>query len=64
MKRMISAGLVAASTLLAAKAVAVQIGDRAPDFTVPSTMGEIALSRVVEEKPVVLALYFADFTSG
>ena len=64
MKQIISAGLVAASTLLAAKAIAVQVGDRAPDFTAPSTMGEITLSRVVEQKPVVLALYFADFTSG
>lgn len=52
------------SLLLAAPAAALQIGDPAPDFTAPSTMGEMTLSRLLEKGPVVLAFYFADFTSG
>jgi peroxiredoxin len=64
MKRTIRAGVVIAATLLASKAVALQVGDTAPDFIAPSTEGEIELSQVVEKGPVVLALYYADFTSG
>ncbi len=64
MKRTIRAGAVVVATLLASKAAALQVGDMAPDFTALSTDGEIVLSRVVEQKPVVLALYYADFTSG
>lgn len=52
------------SLLLAAPAAALQIGDPAPDFTAPSTMGEMTLSQLLEKGPVVLAFYFADFTSG
>ena len=64
MKRTIRAGVVIAATLLASKAVALQVGDAAPDFIASSTEGEIELSQVVEKGPVVLALYYADFTSG
>lgn len=64
MKKTIRAGAVIVATLLASKAAALQIGDVAPDFAAPSTGGEIQLSRVVEQGPVVLALYYADFTSG
>ena len=63
MKRTIRAGVVIAATLLASKAVALQVGDAAPDFIASSTEGEIELSQVVEKGPVVLALYYADFTS-
>jgi peroxiredoxin len=64
MKRMIRAGAVVAATLLASKASALQIGDAAPAFSAPSTRGEIELSRTLEKGPVILALYYADFTSG
>ena len=64
MKRLIRAGAVIAATLLATNAVALQIGDKAPDFTVMSTRGELTLSEVLKNGPVVLALYYADFTSG
>lgn len=64
MKRTIRAGAVVVATLLASKASALQVGDVAPDFVAPSTAGEIRLSLVVEQGPVVLALYYADFTSG
>ena len=64
MKRIIRAGAVVAATLLSTKAAALQIGTEAPDFTVLSTAGEITLSQTLEKGPVVLALYYADFTSG
>jgi peroxiredoxin len=49
---------------LATPAVALQIGDRAPDFSAASTSGEITLSQVLAKGPVVLAFYYNDFTSG
>ena len=64
MKHFIRAGAVIAATLLASKAAALQIGAVAPDFTVMSTAGEITLSRALEKGPIVLALFYADFTSG
>ena len=64
MKRLIRAGAVLAATLLASNAAALQIGDVAPDFTAMSTRGEVTLSQVLEKGPVVLALYYADFTPG
>jgi peroxiredoxin len=64
MKRFIRAGSVLFATMLASNAVALQVGDRAPDFTAASTDGEITLSQVAEKGPVVLALYPADFTPG
>ena len=64
MNRFIRAGTVIVATLFASNAVALQIGDAAPDFTAKSTGGEVTLSRVLEKGPVVLALYYADFTPG
>jgi peroxiredoxin Q/BCP len=64
MKRLIRAGAVLAATLLASNAAALQIGDAAPDFTAMSTRGEVTLSQALEKRPVVLALYYADFTPG
>ena len=58
------AGAVIISTLLASNAAALEVGATAPDFTATSTQGEIVLSQVLEKGPVVLALYYADFTSG
>ena len=64
MKRLLRAGAAAATSLLASNAAAFQVGDAAPDFTVISTRGEVTLSQVLEKGPVVLALYYADFTPG
>jgi peroxiredoxin len=64
MKRLLRAGAVVAATLLASNAAALQIGDLAPDFTAISTEGEITLSKFLEKGPVILALYYADFTPG
>ena len=64
MRKLIRATGVIAATLLASNAVALQIGDAAPGFRAASTAGEIELSRTLEKGPVVLALYYADFTSG
>lgn len=64
MKKILRATGVIAATLLASKAVALQVGDMAPGFRAASTVGEIELSRTLEKGPVVLALYYADFTSG
>jgi peroxiredoxin Q/BCP len=37
-------------------------GDQAPDFTLPSTWGEVRLSEVTERGKVVLAFYYEDAT--
>ena len=64
MKKLLRAGAVVITTLLASKAVALDVGVQAPGFALPSTHGEIVLSEVLQQGPVVLALYYADFTSG
>ena len=46
------------------KNTVLKIGDHAPDFTAPSTNGDIMLSQLVKQGPVVLALYPKDFTPG
>lgn len=62
--RLFKAAVVAATTLLASNAIAVEVGSPAPDFTAPSTHGQIVLSQLLEKGPVILAYYYADFTSG
>ena len=42
---------------------ALGVGDKAPAFTTPSSQGEISLADYKGKKHVVLALYFAIFTS-
>jgi peroxiredoxin len=64
MKRIIRAGRAAVASLLASNAVVLQVEDTAPDFTAHSTKGEITLSRRLLQGPVVLPLYYADFTPG
>ena len=44
--------------LLAHNTMAVEVGDKAPDFTAQSTAGKISLSDFRGEKNVVLALYY------
>ncbi len=42
---------------------AVEVGDKAPDFTLPSTKGDpISLSQYLGKKNVVLEFYVLDFT--
>jgi thioredoxin-dependent peroxiredoxin len=44
---------------------AVKVGDKAPDFTLPDTAGSpVALSKLLEGGPVILAFYPKAFTSG
>ena len=64
MKKIIRAGAVVLSTLLASNAAALQSGNAAPDFSALSTLGNVRLSKVLEKGPVVLALYYADYTPG
>ncbi|MBI1746389.1 MAG: redoxin domain-containing protein [Acidobacteria bacterium] len=40
----------------------LKVGDEAPDFTLPSTQGSIALSSYRGKKNVVLAFFPAAFT--
>jgi peroxiredoxin Q/BCP len=53
--------LITAPTAIAA---APQAGEPAPLFEAPSTDGTIRLADYRGKKAVVLAFYFADFTSG
>lgn len=58
------AGFVALPGVLAhpTTAAALEVGDRAPDFTLPSTTGEkISLSQFRGKKLVLLEFYGADF---
>ena len=64
MKRMIRALIVIAVTLLASKVAALEVNAPAPDFTAASTQGDITLSELLVQGPVILAYYYADFTSG
>jgi peroxiredoxin len=42
---------------------AVEVGDKAPDFTLPSSKGDpISLSQFLGKKNVVLEFYVLDFT--
>ena len=50
------------SLLFAANSFALQVGDKAPEFTAISTAGEISLTDLLKKGPVVLAFYYADFT--
>jgi len=50
------------SLLFAANSYALQVGDKAPDFTATSTVGEITLSKLLKQGPVVLSFYYVDFS--
>jgi hypothetical protein len=46
-----------------AVATALEVGDKAPDFTLPSTTGDkISLSQFLGKKLVLIEFYVADFT--
>jgi hypothetical protein len=63
-RNMIVTGILV-STLLAITPIssALEVGDKAPDFTLPSTTGEkIRLSQFRGKKLVLLEFYGADFS--
>jgi peroxiredoxin len=62
-KSLFLAGVLLASVLSVADvAVAVEIGEKAPDFTLPSTTGkDISLSEFLGKKYVLIEFYGADF---
>jgi len=44
---------------------ALKVGDKAPDFTLPDTEGNpVALSKLLQGGPVILAFYVKAFTPG
>ena len=55
-------GLLAGMLGVAGAALAVEVGERAPDFTLPSTTGEnMSLSQFRNKKLVLLEFYVSDF---
>ena len=54
--------MLAGVLALAGVATALEVGETAPDFTLPSTTGEkISLSQFRGKKHVLLEFYIADF---
>jgi hypothetical protein len=54
--------LLAGVLSVADVAVAVEVGEKAPDFTLPSTTGkDISLSEFLGKKYVLIEFYGADF---
>ena len=62
-KRLFLLGILLVGMLgVTSMAAAVEIGEKAPDFTLPSTMEEkISLSQFQGKKPVLIEFYGADF---
>jgi len=57
-------GLLAGMLGVAGVALAIEVGERAPDFTLPSTTGEnMSLSQFQGKKLVLLEFYVSDFGS-
>ena len=58
----LSSALLAGVLGVAGVAAALEVGEKAPDFTLPSTTGEkISLSQFQGKQPVLLEFYVADF---
>ena len=65
--RLVVAALLSGAVLCmgASHVLALQVGDKAPDFTLPGTTAEeIKLADYVGKKPVVLFFYIGAFTRG
>jgi len=62
-KRLFLLGVLLAGMLgVTSVATAVEVGEKAPDFTLPSTTGEkISLSQFQGKKPVLIEFYSGDF---
>ncbi len=63
MRSLLLLGMLLAGLLIVASvATALEVGDKAPDFTLPSTTGEkISLSQFRGKKHVLIEFYIADF---
>jgi AhpC/TSA family len=63
----VSAGMLLLGVLLllgAGRVMALQVGDKAPDFSLPATTAEkISLADFVGKKPVVVFFYLYAFTN-
>ncbi len=58
-------GMLGAYAQSAAPKTHLKVGDKAPDFSLPSTTGQsISLSQFLGKKIVVLAFFPAAFTGG
>ena len=58
----LSSALLAGVLGVAGVATALEVGEKAPDFTLPSTTGEkISLSQFQGKQHVLLEFYVADF---
>jgi hypothetical protein len=62
----VSAGVLLLGILLllsAGRVMALQVGDKAPDFSLPATTAErVSLADFVGKKPVVVFFYIGAFT--
>jgi peroxiredoxin len=57
--------LLSLASALATQAAPLQVGDKAPDFTLPDQNGnKVSLSQFLGKKNVVLAFYVLAFTGG
>ena len=66
-KRLVVAALLSGVILSmgASHVLALQVGDKAPDFTLPGTTAEeIKLADYIGKKPVVVFFYIGAFTRG
>jgi len=66
-KRLVVAVLLSGAILSlgASHVLALQVGDKAPDFTLPGTTAEeIKLAEYIGKKPVVVFFYIGAFTRG
>ena len=63
-KRLLWLGVLLVSVLrVAGVTAALEVGEPAPDFTLPSTIGEqISLSQFRGKQPVLLEFYGSDFS--
>jgi len=63
MRSLLLLGMLLARLLVVASvATALEVGDKAPDFTLPSTTGvKISLNQFRGKKHVLLEFYIADF---
>ena len=63
MRSLVWLGILLSSVFVAATvALALEVGEKAPDFTLPSTTGEkISLSQFQGKKNVLIEFYVRDF---
>jgi peroxiredoxin Q/BCP len=63
--RVLTGSLLSALLLASPLAAALEVGDKAPDFSLPGSDGETyTLSQFLGEKPVVIAFFPKAFTGG